>query len=63
MAIGAMNRSARVSPDLDLHYRDWVLPKGYPVSMSSYWMYNDLSISPSPNDSCLRDGSPLNQNR
>jgi cytochrome P450 len=48
IAIGAMNRSARVSPDVDLYYNDWILPKGWPVSMSSYWMHHDPIIFPEP---------------
>jgi len=48
MAMGAMNRSARVSPDVDLQYRDLLLPKGYPISMSSYWMHNDPTVFPKP---------------
>ena len=43
-----MNRSARVSPEIDLGFGDSILPKGYPVSMSSYWMHNDPTIFPEP---------------
>jgi cytochrome P450 len=48
MAIGAMNRSARVFPDVTLKFREWIIPKGTPVSTSSYWMHNDPSIFPEP---------------
>lgn len=48
MAIGGMNRTARVSPDVELEVGGWVIPKGVPVSMSSYWMHNDPKIFPEP---------------
>ncbi|KAE9371229.1 cytochrome P450 [Stipitochalara longipes BDJ] len=48
MVMGAMNRSARVSPEVDLPFRRMVLPKGYPISMSSYWMHNDPAVFPEP---------------
>jgi cytochrome P450 len=48
MAMGAMNRSARVSPYEDLHYGKWILPKGFPVSMSSYWMHNNPNVFHDP---------------
>jgi cytochrome P450 len=48
MAMGAMNRSARVSPYEDLQYGKWILPKGFPVSMSSYWMHNDPNVFHNP---------------
>ena len=48
MAIGAMNRTPRVSPDVELQFQKWIIPKGVPVSMSSYWMHNDSSVFPEP---------------
>lgn len=46
--MGAMNRSARVCPDEDLRYGQWFLPKGFPVSMSSFWMHRDPTAFPEP---------------
>src|SRR5450756_1755988 len=48
MTMGALNRSARVSPNEDLQYGKWILPKGFPVSMSSYWMHNDPNVFHDP---------------
>ena len=50
MAIGAMNRSARISPDVDILFNGWKIHKGTPVSMTSYWMHNEPEIFPDPNE-------------
>ena len=48
MAMGSMNRSARISPDVALQFGDWLIPQGVPVSMSSCWMHHDPIIFPDP---------------
>lgn len=45
---GVTSRLARVAPDRDLVYKDWVIPAGHPVSMSNYLMHMDESIYPQP---------------
>ena len=44
MAIGGMNRTARISPDVALQFGEWDIPKGVPVSMSTFWMHNDPKV-------------------
>jgi len=39
-----VNRTPRVSPDVELHFQEWIIFNGVPVSMSSYWMHNDPFI-------------------
>ncbi|RCI13083.1 hypothetical protein L249_0196 [Ophiocordyceps polyrhachis-furcata BCC 54312] len=48
MAIGGMNRTPRVFPDDDVKICSWVIPKGTPISMSTYWMHNDPDVFPNP---------------
>ncbi|KAK2749435.1 hypothetical protein FQN57_006369 [Myotisia sp. PD_48] len=48
MAIGAMLRAPRISPDTDLEFQKWIIPKGTPVAMSSYWMHMDATVFPNP---------------
>ncbi|KAF2969443.1 hypothetical protein GQX73_g4102 [Xylaria multiplex] len=48
MAIGGMHRTARVFPDNDIKICDWVIPRGTPVSMTSYWMHNNPVVFPNP---------------
>ncbi|KAI2097396.1 hypothetical protein LOZ33_003366 [Ophidiomyces ophidiicola] len=48
MAIGSMLRAPRISPDVALHFEGWTIPKGTPVSMSSYWMHRDAGVFPNP---------------
>ncbi|TRX94663.1 hypothetical protein FHL15_004435 [Xylaria flabelliformis] len=48
MAIGSMNRSPRVFPDDDVKICGWVIPRGTPISMTTYWMHNDPVVFPDP---------------
>ncbi|KAJ6782774.1 hypothetical protein PWT90_04131 [Aphanocladium album] len=48
MAIGGMNRTPRVFPHEEVKVCDWSIPKGTPVSMSTYWMHNDASVFVNP---------------
>ncbi|TWU78279.1 hypothetical protein ED733_008291 [Metarhizium rileyi] len=48
MAIGNMNRTPRIFPNDNVEVCGWVIPKGTPVSMSTYWMHNDPVVFPNP---------------
>ncbi|EFY91972.1 cytochrome P450 monooxygenase, putative [Metarhizium acridum CQMa 102] len=43
-----MNRTPRVFPHDDNEVCAWLLPKGTPISMSTYWMHNDPVVFPNP---------------
>ncbi|KAI0969500.1 cytochrome P450 [Xylaria arbuscula] len=47
---GVMTRLPRVSPDVPLHYKQYIIPPGVPVGMSSYLMHTDPAIFPNPSD-------------
>ncbi|KAL9015525.1 MAG: hypothetical protein Q9185_007080 [Variospora sp. 1 TL-2023] len=46
---GVSHRLQRVSPDVDLQYKDHVIPKGTPVGMTSLIMHYSPSVFPDPN--------------
>lgn len=48
VSYGSVHRLQRVHPDSALNFRDWVIPPGTPVSMSSIFMHDDQSIFPEP---------------
>ena len=48
VSYGSVHRLQRVHPDNALVFRDWVIPPGTPVSMSSISMHDDQSIFPNP---------------
>ncbi|KAK6213607.1 cytochrome P450 [Colletotrichum tabaci] len=41
---GLTHRLPRVSPDVDLIYKDWVIPRGTPVGMSAWYMHTDPAV-------------------
>ena len=41
-------RLIRTAPKEVLHYNDWTIPAGTPVSMSTHWTHYDPLIFPSP---------------
>jgi cytochrome P450 len=45
---GVVGRLQRISPDKPLQYRNWVIPAGIPVSMTSLLQHRDASIFPDP---------------
>lgn len=47
-AHGVVGRLERVSPDSALHYADWIIPAGTPVSMTSLLQHRDASLFPDP---------------
>ncbi|KAI0399779.1 cytochrome P450 [Xylaria palmicola] len=47
---GVMTRLPRISPDVPLQYRQYTIPAGVPVGMSSYFMHTDPDIFPRPFD-------------
>jgi cytochrome P450 len=48
MSYGVCHRLQRIKPDGSLFFRDWVIPAGTPVSMTSVLMHNNPLIFPSP---------------
>jgi cytochrome P450 len=46
---GIASRMARIAPDRDLVYKEWVIPKGTPVGMTTLLMHLDGGIYPNPN--------------
>ncbi|TRX88990.1 hypothetical protein FHL15_010112 [Xylaria flabelliformis] len=47
---GVMTRLPRISPDVPLQYKQYTIPAGVPVGMSSYFMHTDPEIFPKPFD-------------
>ncbi|KAK3349178.1 putative cytochrome P450 [Lasiosphaeria hispida] len=60
---GSMRRVPRSSPDLELQYKQWKIPKGTPVGMSAFMMHTDPEVYPRPfefiPERWLGDYSPL----
>ncbi|KAI0205620.1 cytochrome P450 [Astrocystis sublimbata] len=48
MAIGGMNRTPRVFPNDDVEICGWTIPRGTPVSMTTWWMHNNPAVFPDP---------------
>ena len=48
VSYGSVHRLQRVHPDNALMFRDWIIPPGTPVSMSSIDIHDDPSIFPEP---------------
>ena len=48
LSYGVSHRLPRVSPDTALHYGDWVIPPGTPVSMTQMLVHNNPQIFTSP---------------
>ena len=48
VSYGSVHRLQRVYPENTLIFRDWTIPPGTPVSMSSIFMNDDASIFPKP---------------
>ncbi|KAI0192589.1 putative cytochrome P450 monooxygenase [Xylaria flabelliformis] len=46
--LSGMNRSPRVFPDDDVKICGWVIPRGTPISMTTYWMHNDPAVFLNP---------------
>ncbi|KAL8846468.1 MAG: hypothetical protein Q9221_008452, partial [Calogaya cf. arnoldii] len=45
---GVSHRLARISPNVDLQYKDWTSPRGIPVSSTSLLLLHNPTIFPSP---------------
>ncbi|KAL8785784.1 MAG: hypothetical protein Q9213_003162 [Squamulea squamosa] len=45
---GVSHRLARISPDVDLQYKNWTIPKGVPVGMTSLLLHADPNVFPNP---------------
>ncbi|OQD73544.1 hypothetical protein PENDEC_c014G02714 [Penicillium decumbens] len=48
LGAGSMKRSPREYPDDEIHYQGWVIPKGTPFSMTTYYMHMDPAVFPDP---------------
>ncbi|KAL8662424.1 MAG: hypothetical protein Q9202_004745 [Teloschistes flavicans] len=47
-AYGVSHRLQRISPDVDLKYKEYSIPRGTPVGMTSVLMHDNPSLFPSP---------------
>ncbi|KAF3763269.1 cytochrome P450 [Cryphonectria parasitica EP155] len=45
---GIATRMARIAPDRDLFYKDWRIPAGTPVGMTTILMHTDENLYPDP---------------
>lgn len=50
ISYGVTSRLQRVSPDSDLQFREWTIPAGTPVGMTSIFMHDDSENFPSPHE-------------
>ncbi|RAH79186.1 putative cytochrome P450 [Aspergillus japonicus CBS 114.51] len=48
LSYGVMRHLARVSPDQPLQFREWTIPAGTPVGMSSHSLHSDPATFPEP---------------
>ncbi|XDG03563.1 hypothetical protein ABKA04_003178 [Annulohypoxylon sp. FPYF3050] len=48
ISYGVMHRLPRISPDVPIQYKDYTIPTGVPVGMSSYLMHTDPAVYESP---------------
>lgn len=48
LAPGLATRMARIAPDRELVYEDWVIPAGTPVGMTTILMHMDEDVYPNP---------------
>jgi len=48
LSYGLSTRLSRSSPYRDLQYKEWTIPKGVVVGMTSYLVHNDETIFPQP---------------
>ncbi|RAH68434.1 cytochrome P450 [Aspergillus aculeatinus CBS 121060] len=48
LSYGVMRHLARVSPDQPLQFREWTIPAGTPVGMSSHSLHSDPETFPEP---------------
>nr|A0A0P0ZEA9.1 RecName: Full=Stellatic acid synthase; AltName: Full=Cytochrome P450 monooxygenase Stl-P450; AltName: Full=Stellatic acid biosynthetis gene clusters protein Stl-P450 [Aspergillus stellatus]BAT32890.1 stellatic acid synthase [Aspergillus stellatus] len=48
LSYGVMRHLSRISPDSALHYKQWTIPPGTPVGMSSYSLHTDPETFPEP---------------
>lgn len=52
LSFGVSHRLQRISPDTALHYRDWTIPPGTPVSMTNMFIHQDAALFPDPQTFC-----------
>ena len=59
---GISHRLSRIFPDRAMHYKDWTIPPGTPVSMSVPLLHNNEDIFPEPYTFKPERWLPLNPN-
>ena len=47
-AYGVPQRLSRISPDVDIRFREWIIPRGVPVGMSAPLIHDNPTIYPEP---------------
>lgn len=50
MSYGVSSRLQRVSPDAPLIFRDWIIPAGTPVGMTSIFLHDNPKFFPEPHE-------------
>lgn len=50
ISVGVLQRLSRIYPDADIKYRDWTIPRGTPVSMSTWTVHQNAAIFPAPHE-------------
>ncbi|KAI1853974.1 hypothetical protein JX266_001115 [Neoarthrinium moseri] len=50
ISYGVMHRLPRISPDVPIQYKQYTIPTGIPVGMSSYLMQSDPDVYSSPSE-------------
>ncbi|KAH3947888.1 hypothetical protein HBI56_189310 [Parastagonospora nodorum] len=50
MMPGVSHRSARIAPTEDLHFQQWVIPRGTPIGMTSMINHWDTQLFPDPDE-------------
>ncbi|KAI9721628.1 MAG: hypothetical protein M1828_005119 [Chrysothrix sp. TS-e1954] len=48
LSYGVMHRLPHCFPDKTIQYKEWIIPAGTPVGMSSYMMHNEASVYERP---------------
>jgi cytochrome P450 len=50
LSFGVSHRLQRISPDLPLTYKDWIIPAGIPISQTQMFILLDPEIFPRPDE-------------
>jgi len=52
LSYGVSHRLQRISPDMPLLYKQWIIPTGTPVSITNMFIHQNPAIFPDPNSFC-----------